>query len=71
MGIQSQINISLKPEYDNVIRDFVLEDFNETFVFDDDFLLAFNFVDDLILLMDYKDYVDLATRVYKYMRIYL
>jgi len=53
-----------------------LEDYDEFFVFANDFLLGFDFGNDLILLMDsyatgYRDYADLVTIVYKYMRIYL
>jgi len=51
--------------------DFVLEDFDECFVFGDDCLFEFDLGDALLLITDYADYTDLAIRVYKCMRIYL
>jgi len=48
-----------------------LEDFDEFFVFVDDFLLGFDLGDALLLITDYADYTDLAISVYKCMRIYL
>ena len=50
---------------------FAPEDFEECFVFGDDFLPGFDVSDDLPLITDYADYRDLGIRVYKYMRIYL
>jgi len=61
----------LGPEGGNGRGDFVLEDFDECFVFVDDFLLGFDLGDALLLNTDYADYTDLGIRVYKYMRIYL
>jgi len=52
MGIQSQINRSLRPEGGNGIRDFVLEDIDKFFVFIGDFLLSLNLCDDLIFSTD-------------------
>jgi len=71
MGIQSQINRSLRPEGGNGIRDFVLEDIDKFFVFIGDFLLSLNLCDDLIFSTDCREYADLVTIAYKYMRIYL
>ena len=61
----------LCPEKGNRVRDFVLEDFDEFFVFVDDFLPGFDLGDALLLIADYADYTNLGIRVYKCMRIYL
>jgi hypothetical protein len=68
-----QISLSKISETKDIDRfyDFVFEDFDEFFVFIGYFLLILNLCDDLIFLTDCRDYADLVTRVYKYMRIYL
>ena len=61
----------LCPEKGNGVGDFVLEDFDEFFVFVKDFLLGFDLGEALLLITGYADYMDLGIRVYKRMRIYL
>jgi len=51
-GTISLIQACLSPEGGDGVGDFVLEDFDEFFVFVNDFLLGFDLRDDLILLAD-------------------
>jgi len=74
MKLHSTNNILLRLSIPKFIYSFfnlLMEDFDECFVFGDDFLLGFDLGDALLMITDYADYTDLAITVYKYMRMYL